>query len=414
MTTLFFLTSLLFGWIAWNLYHPNFTSMRLGLVSFVAGLVAGELALHTIFWQVMIVAFFALFGAISGLFGALGLLIGIASWAAIAFKYYESTYSKSEVKQSLIDGLGEDYEKEIDEEFRLKFGQDPDRDLIRHPLRRDDSQVELIAGVPFGDFGRALDIRRGKSSTAERLKPVLLQIHGGGWTYGRRDDGQGLPLMNHMAKRDWICVASSYRLSPMATFPDHIIDCKQALVWIKDHIEEYGGDPNFIVVTGGSAGAHLSSLLAYHPNHPEFQPGFEDRDTSVQGVIPFYGLYDLTDSDGLQHHEGTFEFLEDSIFKLDISGNEETYQQASPWFHVDENAPPSFVIHGQDDTLIPVECARSFTQKLSGVSKNKVVYLEVAGAQHAFDLFPSMRSEYVKFGVEKFLAWTYSQYLKSV
>ena len=44
MTTLFFLTSLLFGWIAWNLYHPNFTSMRLGLVSFVAGLVAGELA----------------------------------------------------------------------------------------------------------------------------------------------------------------------------------------------------------------------------------------------------------------------------------------------------------------------------------------------------------------------------------
>ena len=104
--------------------------MRLGLVSFVAGLVAGELALHTIFWQVMIVAFFALFGAISGLFGALGLLIGIASWAAIAFKYYESTYSKSEVKQSLIDGLGEDYEKEIDEEFRLKFGQEDRKSVV--------------------------------------------------------------------------------------------------------------------------------------------------------------------------------------------------------------------------------------------------------------------------------------------
>ena len=75
---------------------------------------------------------------------------------------------------------------------------------------------------------------------------------------------QALPLMNHMALRGWICVSTDYRLSPTSTFPEAIIDCKEALAWIKENIAEYGGDPEFIVVTGGSAGGHLSLPCRSH------------------------------------------------------------------------------------------------------------------------------------------------------
>ena len=415
LSTLFFLLSLSFGWLAWNLYYPNFTNSRFATVSFGAGWITGELALHVIFWQTMIVAFFVLIGAVWGFFGAIGFLICLASWATMAYYYYQSTWSENEVSDALAGGLGQDFEDSVDETFRARFPGTPDQYLIRHPFRTRDPQVQVIKDIPFGDHGQSLDIRRAKTPGSENPKPVLLQIHGGAWTenYGSKNE-QAIPLMNHMAKRDWICVASSYRLSPRATFPEHIIDCKQALIWIKEHIAEYGGDPDFIVVTGGSAGGHLSSLLALSANHPEFQPGYEDVDTTVQGAVPFYGVYDFTDSKRLHHNDGIIELVGESVLKLELAGNEAFYQEASPLYHINENAPPFMVIHGDMDTLVPVACGRVFSEELARVSKNPVAYLECKGAQHAFDMFPSMRSEHVKHGVEKFLAYTYSEYLKSV
>ncbi|MCY0609649.1 hypothetical protein OVV29_29285, partial [Klebsiella pneumoniae] len=57
---------------------------------------------------------------------------------------------------------------------------------------------------------------------------------------------------------------------------------------------EYGGDPDFIAITGGSAGGHLSSLAPLTPNDPRFQAGFEEADIRVQAAVPFYGVYDFT------------------------------------------------------------------------------------------------------------------------
>lgn len=414
MSTVFFLLSILYAWMAWNLYHPNFHHQRLSFFSFAFGLPTSELGLHVIFWQAVTVAFFVLIGAVCGFFGAIGFLLCTASWAAIAFYYYNASKAEKEVTTGLEEGLGKRFQSQVNKNFREQFAEAPDRELIRHPFQHRDPEVELIRNVHFGDFGQRLDIRRPRASETDAQMPVLLHIHGGAWTYGRKDDGQGIPLMNHMAKRGWICVSSSYRLSPTATFPDHIIDCKQALVWIKEQIQEYGGNPEFIVVTGGSAGGHLSSLLALSAGHEAFQPGFEDKDTTVQGAVPFYGVYDFTDEEDHFPHDMLEEMLEDSVFKLDMSGNEQTFKEASPLFHINDNAPPFMVIQGSHDTLVPVESSRAFSKTLRAKSKHKVAYVELEGAQHAFDIFPSLRSEYVKFGVEKFLAWTYSQYLKSV
>src|SRR3989449_3406659 len=105
---------------------------------------------------------------------------------------------------------------------------------------------------------------------------------------------QGLPLMHHLAARGWVCVAADYRLSPRATFPDHLIDVKRAVAWIREHGALYGAAPDFLVVTGGSAGGHLAALVALTPNAPEYQPGFEGVDTAGDGRGGVYRGYDLT------------------------------------------------------------------------------------------------------------------------
>ena len=123
----------------------------------------------------------------------------------------------------------------------------------------------------------------------------MVYIHGGAWVIGDKRE-QGKPMMYELVARGWVCVAINYRLSPKATWPDHIVDAKRAVAWVKEHIAEYGGDPAFVAVSGGSAGGHLCALLALSAGDPAFQPGFEEADTSVQACVPFYGVMDLTSS----------------------------------------------------------------------------------------------------------------------
>ena len=126
---------------------------------------------------------------------------------------------------------------------------------------------------------------------------MLLQVPGGAWTIGMRRP-QAYPLLSHLAERGWVCVSIDYRVSPRHTWPDHIVDVKRALAWIKEHIAEYGGDPDFVAITGGSAGGHLCALAALTPDDPQYQPGFEDADTSVVAAVPIYGRYDWFSAEG--------------------------------------------------------------------------------------------------------------------
>ena len=194
-------------------------------------------------------------------------------------------------------------------------------------------------------------------STADGKAPVLFQIPGGAWTTGNKR-GQAHPLMSHLAELGWICVAINYRHSPRNTWPDHIVDVKRALAWVKTHIAEYGGDPDFVAITGGSAGGHLSSLAALTPNDPRFQPGFEDADTRVQAAVPFYGVYDFTRFEDAMHPSMP-ELLEQMVIKQPHTTNREPYVDASPVNHVSADAPPFFVLHGRNDSLVPVEQARA-------------------------------------------------------
>ena len=234
-------------------------------------------------------------------------------------------------------------------------------------------------------------------------RPALLQIHGGGWVIGDKRE-QGIPLLTHMAAQGWVGFNANYRLSPAATFPDHLVDCKRALAWIREHAAEYDIDPEFICVTGGSAGGHLTALVGTTVGDPRFQPGFETADTSVAAAVPFYGLYDLTPNGAFGADRQIYRrFLEPVVMKTFVAEEPERFKEASPLHHVHDAVPPFFVIHGDRDTLAPVEDARAFVARLREVSQEPVLYAEMHGAQHAFEIFPSVRTARVIEGVERFL-----------
>jgi acetyl esterase/lipase len=264
------------------------------------------------------------------------------------------------------------------------------------------------ADISYGPYGGAnrLDIWRRPDLDRAGRAPVLLQIPGGAWVTGNKR-GQGHPLMSHLAELGWVCVAINYRHSPRNTWPDHIVDVKHAIRWVKDNIAGYGGDPDFIAITGGSAGGHLSSLAALTANDPQFQPGFEAADTSVQAAVPFYGIYDFTRTDGALHPD-TMLVLEQYVMKQRLADSIATYRAASPIMYLRPDAPPFFVLHGRTDSLIPVQQARDFVIRLREVSSQPVVYAELPLAQHAFDIFGSARAAHAAVAVEQFLAEIYA------
>jgi acetyl esterase/lipase len=255
-----------------------------------------------------------------------------------------------------------------------------------------------------------LDIWRHRDIKPGHKAPVLLQIPGGAWTVnGRRP--QGYPLMGRMAELGWVCVSIDYSKSPRNAWPAHIVDVKRALAWVRDNIADYGGDPDFIAVTGGSAGGHLAALVALTANDPRFQPGFEDADTTVQAAAPYYGVYDLTDP--AKMHDMMMQFLELFVMKEQYADNPELFEMASPISHVHRDAPPFLVLHGESDSVIPSMQARSFVDTLREAGAPTVGYAELPNAHHAFDLFATVRSRLAADAVAEFMGVVYGKHVRA-
>jgi acetyl esterase/lipase len=381
----------------------------LGPLYFVVAFPVAELPLH----HIMVSLVCALVAAAMGVFdqwqGWAGLALVVPSWAVLLVLHGRSASAQAAIDRGLQEGLGARFFDAIRPEFRatLRAGAPPRR-WIRPFALHDRARVERIRDIAYGPAGRRnrLDVYRPRDAGAGR--PVLLQIHGGAWVFGRKDN-QGVPLMNEMARQGWVCVAPNYRLSPKATFPDHLVDCKLAIRWIRENIASHGGDPGFIAVTGGSAGGHLATLVALTANDPEYQPGFEAVDTSVVAAVPFYGAYDFLEHNGCRVEEMTQpSFVEKLVMKSSPREERREWERASPIRWVHAGAPPFFVLHGTHDSLVWVEGARSFVAALRQASRRPVAYAEIDGAQHAFDIFWSRRCVNAVDGVAAFLAWVRS------
>jgi acetyl esterase/lipase len=311
---------------------------------------------------------------------------------------------------ALADSFGPKYR----EKARHPISEDPARarrgglfEATGH-RRRYAAQTSDIAYGPARDH--LLDIWRHPAMKAGDRAPVLVQIPGGAWVVnGKRP--QAYPLMGRMAELGWICVSIDYSKSPRSAWPAHIIDVKRALAWVRDNIADYGGDPDFIAVTGGSAGGHLASLAALTANDERLQPGFEDADTTVQAAAPFYGVYDLTDANKM--HEMMLPFLEQFVMKARYADRPELFESASPISHVHRAAPPFFVLHGESDSVIPSVQAQAFCTSLREAGAPTVCYAELPNAHHAFDIFATVRSRLAADAVADFFGVVYGRYLRS-
>ncbi|HEX5097434.1 MAG TPA: alpha/beta hydrolase, partial [Acidimicrobiia bacterium] len=340
-------------------------------------------------------------------YGWLGLAITCVSIYGLSRCVQAARATRGEFASALAGSLGPEWAADLDprwkrQDERLEWRR------VATPFRFKRRGVERIRNIQYvdGDHIRRhrLDIYR--SPDAGPGAPVLLQIHGGAWVIGNKEQ-QGLQLMNLLATRGWVCVAINYRLSPHYTWPDHIVDCKLAMKWIRAHIAEYGGDPDYVVATGGSAGGHLTALLGLTANDPQFQPGFEAVDTSVRAMVPFYGVFDWTNRFGQRGKKDGLRstVLERLVVKKKFEDAREVFDQASPMSHVRPDAPPTLVVHGDSDTLAPVAEAREFVRMLRDVSHNPVVYVELKGAHHAFEIIQSIRSLETIAAVDEFLSW---------
>jgi acetyl esterase/lipase len=408
----FLVVTLIGAWFTFNAYVPHRRTGPFIVPSFFAGWLTSELSAHHFAWQLAATIFFIWVGALDAWPGQVGLAITLLSWAGLASLVPLARRSEPVVEASLAAGLGADYRSAILPEVALRMDVGGPATHSLNPFRFKHPDVEVkhdIAYLPDGDPKHRLDVYAPRGGVQNA--PVLLQIHGGGWVIGNKRE-QALPLMYHLASRGWICVATNYRLSPRATFPDHLIDLKSAMHWIRENIAEYGGDPDFVAATGGSAGGHLSSLLALTAGDPEYQPGFESVDTSVRACVPFYGIYDFTDEYRLQAYSGLGGFVERTVMKKNQSEDREAFRRASPLHRVHADAPPFFVIHGSHDSLASVEEARHFTDVLRKASHQPAIYAEIPGAQHAFEIFHSLRTTHVVRAVDRFLSFVYSDYLR--
>ena len=248
--------------------------------------------------------------------------------------------------------------------------------LTPFPLWRRD--VERIANVSYGDAGRAnrLDLYRHRSHPAGA--PLLIHFHGGHFRMGAKSR-EARAIFYRLAGHGWVCASANYRLREAGRFPNSLIDAKKAIAWVRRHAPDYDADPKLLVVAGSSAGAHLASMAALTPNDPTFQPGFEHEDTSVSAAVCLYGYY------GNRGFTGP--------------------PASSPLAYAHADAPPFFVAHGTNDTGTSVEAAAHFAEHLRGISASPVVYAQLPGAAHVFDMFRSLRLGRVIDGIETFAAW---------
>jgi acetyl esterase/lipase len=254
----------------------------------------------------------------------------------------------------------------------------------------------------------------------------VIYLHAGGWQNFDKDIGTR-PFFRYLAAQGHVIIDVAYRMCGETDLLGMVGDVKRAIAWLKAHAAQYQVDLARVVLIGASAGGQLALTAAYAPNDPQLDPAdLRGVDTSVRGVVSFYGPTDmLRFSEGTAHpdwplfvrlgrkvgivHKGQYLMWSDvecRLFGGPASSTPETVRLLSPIGHVGPNCPPTLLIHGAHDRVVPVERSRDLCAALRGQGV-PVVYLELPLVDHAFDL-PLLRvsppAQAALYDIERFLA----------
>jgi acetyl esterase/lipase len=212
-----------------------------------------------------------------------------------------------------------------------------------------------VANAPtyFGSLQRAHDVSFGSDSrqsldvyapASAKRRPVVVFWHGGSWETG--DKSRYRFVGDALAKRGFIVVLPNYRLYPAVKFPAFIEDAARAVAWAQAHADEYGGDPQRIVLMGHSAGAHIASFIAYGHDYL-LRAGAEP--SAIRGVVGLSGPYALDPNSELLH----------AIFSPPYA-----HKDWQPAVQVDATAPPTLILHGLKDDVVSVSHAEKLRDAL--------------------------------------------------
>lgn len=216
-------------------------------------------------------------------------------------------------------------------------------------------------------------------------RPAVLLIHGGAWVKGDRDQLHGYGIL--LGRLGYVCVATEYRLAGESKWPAQIYDVKAALRWMRANAGKLGIDPRKIAVSGNSAGAHLSLMLAATPNVTEFEGdgGSPGVSTDVAACIAFYGpalLYRPATAESDTHAlSERMKMLFGDGYTIDAARKASPLEYARPGF------PPTLLITGNADETVPPAASFRMYEALiaAGVRAELHVYSEMP---HAFDAMP--------------------------
>ena len=237
------------GWVAWcTLWAvaPLRAPRPLGRMSWVFGFLIDELPFLAFWWLVAVTALAVGQGNIDQPGGAVGFGVAVATTLGLGLLVWRAHRAKPALDRGLDDGLGPGWRSSIDAGLvaglrrRLPYVR-----IVLAPLLVRRRDVERVADLRYGDAGGAnlLDVYRHRSRPTGC--PVFVHLHGGGFTRGRKNR-ESLPLIYRLASQGWLCISANYRLGPTAKFPDHLIDAKKVIAWVREHGHEYGADPTVV------------------------------------------------------------------------------------------------------------------------------------------------------------------------
>ncbi|MEK7692686.1 MAG: alpha/beta hydrolase [Chloroflexota bacterium] len=210
-------------------------------------------------------------------------------------------------------------------------------------------------------------------------RPAVLLIHGGGWVSGDRSQLHGYGIL--LGRIGYVCVATEYRLAGEAKWPAQLHDVKAALRWMRANAERLGIDPGKISVEGNSAGAHLSLMMAGTQNVAAFEGegGNAGVRTDVAASVAFYAPAQLYAPGEPPREE--LSFLFGRGYALD------TARDASPIEYASAAFPPTLLITGNKDELVPDEASFRMYRALTDAGAKAELHV-YADAPHAFDATP--------------------------
>jgi acetyl esterase/lipase len=262
--------------------------------------------------------------------------------------------------------------------------------------------VEAIKNIEYKSInGRSLQLDIYKPKGLTKPAPLLVFIHGGGWRGGDRADY--LVYLTHFAKLGYITATVSYRFLKEAPYPACVDDILDARDFLYQNGEKYNYDPDRICLIGGSAGSHLAMLAAYGWKKQGAVADTLPASVSkhkIKAVVEIYGPTDFT-TEYARNHPTITGFMAHTYQEAP-----QLYVEASPITYVTRETPPTLILHGTRDMLVPISQAELLKHKMDSLRVINV-YCPVPGWPHTMDIAERV-NKYTKATMGKF----FEEYVK--